>query len=247
MRIRVNSNFPDNSRCQPNTPFVHTLKPSNMIKHSIAILTTILIFTGCSKEGHNANANYHIRTRFIQALTDKPLKASHVNIRKFLSDDCGGWRCAGVDTEYWGQLISDAEGYIDINEKGFYIFQSDEDSLWNPFLMENPLPPQSLLNRLEQTCYMVPICMLYLSVQKGQFQWGNVTIHTTGGMPHFANADLDQRSIPPTTSQETIVRLVKGVETQVKISITNTDGSNRDTLIRITPTTRDKIKITLPF
>jgi hypothetical protein len=43
------------------------------------------------------------------------------------------------------------------------------------------------------------------------------------------------------------VHLIKGVENKVKVSFNISDGSARDTLISITPTTGEKIKITLPF
>ena len=220
-----------------------------MIKFCFALLTTILILSGCNKKEPQPDPITHYKTRFIHELTGAPLKGARIDIQKLTAFDCtgGGWGCGGAHLVYWGQLTTDDQGYLEINEKGTFVYQPVEDSLWNPFLYENPTAPQTPQAEVQQDCFLFPTTMLALTSQKGAFLMGQVNIEIPGGIPHFGNINYDFGVLASDSTRETVVHLIKGAENNVSVRITFSDMTTRDTLIRITPKTGDKIKITLPF
>ena len=218
-----------------------------MLKISFVIALSVLLLAGCSKKEQQADPIPHYKTRFIHETTGQPLKGARVDIQKLTAIPCSGWGCGGLQLEYWGQLTTDAQGYLEITEKGTFVYQPAEDSLWNPFLYENPTPPQTPRAEVQQDCFVFPTTMLGLTSQKGAFQVGVVNIEIPGGMPHFANRVYDLGTLAPDSTRETLLHLLKGVENQVTVRISYADVTTRDTTISIIPTTNEKIKITLPF
>jgi hypothetical protein len=221
-----------------------------MYKIIFTIVITILILPGCSKQGPQPTPTTHYRVRFLNEVTGTPIPLANINLQELKADACNGnsgWGCLGTHLEYWGQLVTDANGYIDFRQKGVFYFQPEEDSLWNPFLYENPASPPAPVAEVDETCYLFPITMLGVTTQKGEFQAGTVNVGFQNNLPHFAHNDFDLSGLSTKPGDEALVHLLKGVENQVKLKIYASDGTNRDSLITITPTTGDKIRITLPY
>jgi hypothetical protein len=211
------------------------------------ILVIILILSSCKKEQPVPTTHY--KTKFVHALSGTPLNGSLIEIQELVTrTGCAGWGCPIVP-QYWGQQVTDGNGYIDFRGDGVFLYQPVEDSLWNPLPNQNPAPPPTFEAEVDQTCYLSPVTMLSLSAAKnGQFLTSMVNVDLPGGLPHFASiTNFDSQAFSPSSSQETVVHLLRRVENKVTVKIYFADATTRDTVISITPTTGEKIRMELPY
>jgi hypothetical protein len=206
------------------------------------VLIGSLYLSGCSKSDPLKASSNDTRVQFLHSQSGQPLPETPINVQKWTSGS--GW---GGFYEALGQMVTDRNGSLDFHEQGQFLFQPEEDSLWNPFPSLNPGLPQYHANGADQVCFLFPVTMLSIRFQKAQFMSATILSRPTGGIAQFPDRDLEQTWAVPNPNQETQVHLIKGVENKVKVSFNISDGSARDTLISITPTTGEKIKITLPF
>jgi len=220
-----------------------------MLKAIIATIACIVILHGCSKTETELLGPYHVKTTFIQGMTGQPLVGTPIWISKVNTDPCSGWGCVGDKSIYWGQLLTDAHGMIDIDEteKSTFQFQSDEDSLWNPYPEENPSAPSHSGRHLEQTCFLFPVTMLSVSLEPTFAFAVAVESIPTDGTPHFSRLGFDHSETSFGSATEPTVHLLRGVESLVKFKYYHIDGSNSDTSIKITPMTGEKLHLDLPF
>jgi hypothetical protein len=220
-----------------------------MFKITMAIVASTLLLQGCSKNGAEFGKPYHVKTTFIQGMTGQPLVGTPIWISKVNTDPCSGWGCVGDKSIYWGQLLTDAHGMIDIDEteKSTFQFQSDEDSLWNPYPETNPSFQSYSVRHVEQTCYLFPVTMLTVSLDP-TFAFGvEVESIPTAGIPHFSWPGFDHSETSFGSATEPTVHLLRGVESLVKFKYYHIDGSTSDTSIKITPMTGEKLHLNLPF